>query len=88
MDKDVDAIMQTISEKYRTRWCGGENGPCACMGCVQVCNRIIMVETMTGRKYRGDPEYINELKIPKEIYDKFKITKSEWEAWMKMRKEV
>ncbi len=80
MDKDVDAIMRTIPEGWRNRWCGGEQGPCACMGCVQIGNRLIM----TGRKVeQGDPEYIDESKIPKDIYNKYKITKEEWEAWMR-----
>lgn len=57
------------------------------MGCVQIGNRIIMAETWTGRKYHGDPEYINEASIPKEIYDRFKITKAEWEVW-KMREAL
>ncbi len=80
MDKDVDAIMQSIPEEWRNRWCGGEQGPCACMGCVQIGNRLIM----TGRSvYNCDPEYIDESTIPKKIYKMFKITKEEWEAWMR-----
>lgn len=76
MAEDVDAVMQTIPAEYRTRWCGGENGPCACMGCVQVCNRLVM----TGRKItQCDPEYIDESKIPADVY---KVTKDEWQAWM------
>ena len=78
--KDVDAIMRTIPEEWRYRWCGGENGPCACMGCVQIGNRLVMA----GKKvYQIDPEYIDETKIPKEVYDRFKITKSEWESWVR-----
>lgn len=80
-DADVDQIMQTIPERWRRRWCGGERGPCACMGCVQIGNRIIMAETITGRSYQGDPEYIKEAAIPRDIYNRFKITKEEWEAW-------
>ncbi len=79
MDKDVDAIMQTIPEGWRHRWCGGELGPCACMGCVQIGNRLIMVGV---KVHVFDPEYIDESKIPKDIYNKYKITKEEWEAWM------
>ncbi len=80
MDKDVDAIMRTIPEDWRNRWCGGEGGPCYCMGCVQIGNRLIM----TGRKiFDGDPEHIDESKIPKDIYKMYKITKEEWEAWMR-----
>ncbi len=83
MAKDVDAIMQTIPEKWRTNWCGGEYGPCACLGCVQIGNRYIMAEKQTGHPFNGDPEYINEHKINKEIYDKYKITKEDWEDWLK-----
>ncbi len=83
MADDVDVVMQTIPEEWRSRWCGGENGPCACMGCVQIGNRVIMVETVTGTKYRGDPEYISETKMPAEVYDRFKITRPEWEDWMR-----
>ena len=80
MDKDVDAIMQSIPEAWRNRWCGGEQGLCYCMGCVQIGNRLIM----TGLKvHRCDPEHIDESTIPKEIYNKYKITKEEWEAWMR-----
>lgn len=81
--KDVDAIMQTIPAEWRVRWCGGEYGPCACMGCVQIGNRYIMVKVATGRDYRGDPEYIDESKIPPAIYEKYKITKAEWQNWMR-----
>lgn len=83
--KDVDQIMQTIPEKWRDRWCGGERGPCACMGCVQIGNRLIMAQETTGDRYHGDPEYIDERKITKEIYNKYKITKEEWETWMDKR---
>lgn len=40
-----------------------------------------MVEKATGIDYKGDPEYIDERKIPKEIYVKYKITRKEWEEW-------
>lgn len=79
MAEDVDGVMQTIPEEWRRRWCGGENGPCGCMGCVQIGNRLVM----TGRKVtQCDPEYIDESKIPLETYKKFKVTKEEWSAWM------
>ncbi len=85
MAKDVGAIMQSIPAGWRNRWCGGENGPCACVGCVQIGNRLIM----TGLKvHQVDPEYINEAKIPKEIYDRFKITKLEWETWRHKKGEA
>lgn len=85
--KDVDKIMQTIPEAWRDRWCGGEKGPCACMGCVQIGNRLIMAKETTGDEFRGDPEYIDERKIPQEIYNKYKITKEEWEIWLSQRKQ-
>ena len=79
MAEDVDAVMQTIPEEWRHRWCGGEFGPCACMGCVQVGNRLVM----TGLEvHQVDPEYIDVEQIPREVYDHFKITKAEWEEWM------
>jgi len=77
----VNEIMQTIPKTWRHRWCGGENGPCACLGCVQIGNRLIMAEKLTGEPYRGDPEYIDESKIPDDIYNEFKIDRDEWEAW-------
>lgn len=80
MAEDVDAVMQTIPEEWRSRWCGGERGLCACMGCVQIGNRLIM----TGLKaHQIDPEYIDETKIPPEIFKRFKVTKAEWEDWMR-----
>lgn len=82
MAKDINKVMETIPEGWRTRWCGGENGACRCMGCVQIGNRPIMVKEFTGNEFRGDPEYIDERQIPKEIYDKHKISKTEWENWI------
>lgn len=82
MAEDVDAVMQTIPEEWRTRWCGAiepGGGGCACMGCVQIGNRLVMI----GRKASQiDPEYIAESEIPPDIYKKFKVTKDEWVAWM------
>lgn len=79
MAEDVDAVMRTIPPKWRTRWCGGENGSCACMGCVQIGNRLIMA----GRKvHQVDPEYIDESKIPPDVCKKYKVTKDEWVEWM------
>lgn len=80
MADDVDAVMQTIPEGWRTRWCGGEEGPCACMGCVQIGNRLVMTGT---RVTLVDPEYINESKIPHEVYQRHKITREEWDDWMR-----
>lgn len=81
MANNTNEVMQTIPKEWRNRWCGGEKGACACMGCVQIGNRLIMAKETTGKDYLGDPEYIDERKIPKEIYDKYKITKEEWETW-------
>ena len=78
---EVDAIMNSIPKEWRTRWCGGEFGPCACLGCVQIGNRMIMFEKANGRKFFGDPEYIDESTIPEKIYQKYKITKEEWKLW-------
>lgn len=79
MADDVDAVMQTIPAEWRERWCGAEYGPCSCMGCVQIGNRLIMA----GLKvHQVDPEHIDETKIPADVYKKYKITKPEWTAWM------
>lgn len=80
MADDVDAVMQTIPAEWRTRWCGGENGPCACLGCVQVGNRLIMARLKVTQ---CDPEYIDETTIPTDIFKKYKITKEEWTEWMR-----
>lgn len=70
--------MQTIPEEWRSRWCGGEYGMCACMGCVQIGNRLVMA----GLKVTHvDPEYIDEGTIPKDTYNKYKISREEWEDW-------
>ena len=77
--KEINKIMQTIPQGWRTHWCGGERDPCACLGCVQIGNRLIM----TGLKVTQiDPEHIDERSIPPEIYEKYKITKKEWQDWM------
>lgn len=82
---EIKSIMNTIPEAWRERWCGGEYGACACLGCVQVGNRMIMYEKTKESKFFGDPEYINESSIPPEIYKKYKITKEEWEFWLKSK---
>lgn len=84
-EQQVDALMATIPEKFRQRWCASiepGGGGCACMGCVQICNRAVMVERLTGIKFHGDPEYIDERKIPADVYAECKISRQEWEAWM------
>lgn len=78
MTEDVDVVMQSIPEEWRERWCGGERGPCGCMGCVQIGNRLIMAGLKVAQ---CDPEYIDESKIPPETYQKYKVTKDEWLAW-------
>jgi hypothetical protein len=79
--EEIEEIMNTIPLGWRDRWC---NGTCdgVCTGCAQIGNRIIMYEKLTGNKCTGDPGYIDESKIPKEIYNKYKITKEDWQLWM------
>jgi len=78
--KEINEIMNTIPLEWRKRWC--ESQYCACVGCVQIGNRIIMYEKATGKKFVGDPEYISETEISQAIYDKYKISKEEWQLWM------
>jgi hypothetical protein len=88
--EEINNIMSTIPKEWQTRWCGGENGACACMGCVQIGNRIIMYEKNYDKKFFGDPEYIDESRISQEIYEKYKINKDEWKSWAQsngLRKE-
>lgn len=80
-DQEVDAIMQTIPADWRRRWCGGERGACACLGCVQIGNRMVMAKKALGRPYGGDPERIDEAAIPLEVFNEFKVSRQEWEAW-------
>lgn len=81
-DAEVDAIMRSVPEQWRERWCGGEAGPCACLGCVQIGNRYVMALATSGRPFLGDPEHINETLIPSGIFYQYKITKDEWLRWM------
>lgn len=84
-EAQIDAIMNTIPEGWRTRWCGGEYGACACMGCVQIGNRAVIVEKLTGVKYRGDPEYISEAAMQEQdaaVYTEHKLSREEWDSWM------
>lgn len=80
--EEINYIMSTIPKEWQNRWCGGERGPCACMGCVQIGNRYIMWNKAYGGRYSGDPEYIDESRFPQEIYEKYKIHREEWELWM------
>lgn len=79
----VDALMEAIPASCRTRWCGGEKGPCACLGCVQVANRAVIAEKIRGEPYRGDPEHLSEAKLQThgQLYTDNKVTREEWEAW-------
>lgn len=85
--EEINEIMKTIPERWRTHWCKGielEGGGCACRGCVQIGNRLIMASKTLGKTITaadGDPEHIDERKIPIEIFNKYKITKEEWEVW-------
>lgn len=82
MAEDVDTVMQTIPEQWRTRWCGAiepGGGGCACMGCVQIGNRLAMASL---KATQCDPEYIDESKIDADTYKRLKVTKEEWLAWM------
>lgn len=88
--EQVDAIMAAIPEGWRKRWCGGERGACACMGCVQIGNRAVIAEKIAGQPYRGDPEYIDEAKLQShgQVYQDNKVTREEWEAWSARHPEV
>lgn len=79
--EQVDAIMDRIDEDSRYRWCGGESGPCACIGCVQNVCQVQAFERHYGFKYRGDPERIRIIPIPAETRNEFLPTREEWEAW-------
>lgn len=78
-EQEIDALMAQIPVHWRNRWCNAK--ACACMGCVQIGNRSIMYRELTNSPYRGDPEYINEAAIPREVYERVKITREEWENW-------
>ena len=80
---EINAIMETIPTEWRDKWCGGENGACACLGCVQIGNRIAMHKEATGLNIIADPEHIDELLIPEDIHQKYKINRDEWDLWMK-----
>jgi len=86
-EAQIDVIMDAIPEQWRTRWCGGERGACACVGCVQIGNRAVISEKVTGQAYRGDPEYIDEAKLQQHgtVYTDHKLSREEWESWMKRR---
>lgn len=83
-EAQVDAVLQAIPARWRTRWCGAEKGACACMGCVQTGNRQVIAEKITGEPWRGDPEYIDEARLRAHgaVYAENKVSRVEWEAWM------
>jgi hypothetical protein len=83
-ETQIDAIMAAIPRQWRTRWCGGEFGACACVGCVQIGNRAVILKKATGQRYLGDPEYIDEaaLKEYGAVYTDHKLSREEWQSWM------
>lgn len=85
--EQVDAIMERIDERSRYRWCGGERGPCACMGCVQICSRSLMYEKTYQTEHRGDPEYIDYRRFPPIVHERYGVTREEWEAWKERHPE-
>jgi len=84
--EQIDTIMSAIPEDWRRRWCGGERGACACMGCVQIGNRAVIAEKITGEKYLGDPKYLSESKLQEHgaVYAEHKLSREEWEAWLSL----
>lgn len=84
-DEQIDVIMQAIPEQWRNRWCTAEL--CGCLGCVQTGNKAVIAEKITGQKYIGDPEYIdgNALRSHGAVYTDNKLSREEWESWMKRR---
>lgn len=80
--EQIDSIMASITPiEFRYRWCGGENGPCACLGCVQICSRALMYEKVYGAKCPFDPERLVVESFPLDIREACTITREEWEAW-------
>jgi len=76
---EINRIMQTIPEAWRTRWC--EASLCACVGCVQIGNRAEIFKRAFGREFFGDLEHIDARQFPKELIDELRITKEEWLLW-------
>ena len=83
-EQHVDYIMMLIPEEWRKRWCGGERGACACLGCVQIGNRAVINDRITRTQYPVDPEHISEEQLKKhtDLYSDNKITREEWDLWM------
>jgi len=83
--EQVDAIMSAIPEEWRGRWCGGEYGACACLGCAQIGNRAVIHGKVFGKRYIGDPEYISEAALRQRdptTYADNKLSKADWDSWM------
>lgn len=82
--EQIDAIMAAIPKQWRRRWCGGERGPCACLGCVQIGNRQVIAEKISGNKFLGDPEYISEAKLREHgaVYEGHKLSRADWTSWL------
>lgn len=84
-NEQVDAIMARIPVAWRDRWCGGENGPCACLGCVYTGAKRVVAEQGIGARYWGDPERLSEsglkLAYPHE-YAEYMLTREEWTDWL------
>jgi hypothetical protein len=77
--------MAAIPEKWRSYWCGGERGLCACLGCVQIGNRAVIFAAVTGQQFFGDPECIKEWELQRanpSVYDDKKLSHEEWASWM------
>lgn len=47
-------------------------------------------EKITGEKFRGDPEYIDEGKLQShgDVYTNNKLTRAEWDAWLLRNPQV
>lgn len=90
-EEQVDAIMAKIPEAWRSRWCGGERGPCACLGCTYTGSKAVVAGAIQGAPYKGDPEYISEARLRDEhadIYASHMLTRDEWQAWIERQKKA
>ena len=84
-EAEVDAIMAAMPENCRTHWCNRGEAACACIGCVEIGNRAVIIEKITGVKFTGDPERIDEGKLREhgEVYTSNKVEREEWQCWMR-----
>lgn len=62
-EAEIDALMAQIPERVRRHWC--ESKACACRGCVQASNRVMLVR----------------LAVASDMRDRMTITREEWENW-------